>query len=88
MNKRSIVAMLLVVAALVVAALVVAAVGLAAIPPGTADAGTGPGGYAAAAQKALQKAGAPFGYKVTCAAVYSDYALATVRVVCKMTERP
>lgn len=54
-------------------------------PP--AAAGIGPAGYAQIARTALTNAGAPYGYKVVCKGKYSNPHLATVRVVCTMTEK-
>lgn len=67
---------------------IAAGAGLMLSSTGAANAGTGPGGYAQTAQTALTKAGAPFGYKTRCAGAYSNFALATVKVTCTMTETP
>lgn len=61
--------------------------GLAAVLLVTnANAGIGAGGYAQIARTALQKAGHPFGYNVTCTGAVSNYATDQVTVRCIMRE--
>jgi hypothetical protein len=75
--------------ALAAAALAVISAGAGvAVTASGAGAGIAPQGYAQIAQRALQKAGGPFGYRVRCTGIYSNHYLATVRVTCTMTERP
>jgi hypothetical protein len=70
---------------LIIVVLAIACIAALFFYAGMASAGISGGGYAQIAQKALQKAGKPYGYKTTCKA-YENYGTGNVTVVCRMRE--